>query len=162
MFYSSTDGQYINEGQAFTINNVQYPNNWLNLSTPEEKSAIGLEEVVATNLPANDIYYWVSSTLDKATLTYTNTPKDLATVKTNAVSQINATAYSLLLPSDWMAVMASETGTPMDATWKAWRASIRAEALAATTAINAATDVDTVASAVQVSWTPDPNAPVSE
>ena len=159
MFYSTTDGQYINEGQAFTINDVQYPNNWLNLSTSEEKSAIGLEEVIATNSPANDIYYWVSSTLDKASLTYTNTPKDLATVKANAVSQVNATAYSLLLPSDWMAVMASETGTPMDATWKAWRASIRAEALAATTAINAATDVDGVEEAINVQWSPDPNQP---
>ena len=157
MFYNSKENTYIQEGQAFTINGNQYAANWLNLSTPEEKSAIGLEEVIATNSPASDVYYWVSSTLDKATLTYTNTPKDLATVKANAVSQVNATAYSLLLPSDWMAVMASETGTPMDATWKAWRASIRAEALAATTAINAATDVDGVASAVQVNWTQDPN-----
>jgi hypothetical protein len=162
MFYNLKENTYIQEGQAFTIDGNQYAANWLNLSTPEEKIAIGLKEVIATNSPKSDIYYWVSSTLDKATLTYTNTPKDLAQVKANAVSQVNATAYSLLLPSDWMAVMASETGTPMDATWKAWRASIRAEALAATTAINAATDVDTVASAVQVSWTPDPNAPVSE
>jgi len=159
MFYSTTDGQYIQEGQAFTIGDVQYPQNWLNLSTPEEKLAIGLEEVIATNSPKSDVYYWVSSTLDKATLTYTNTPKDLTTVKANAVLQVNAAAYSLLLPSDWMAVMASETGTPMDATWKAWRASIRAEALAATTAINAATDVDGVASAVNVTWSPDPNQP---
>jgi len=159
MFYYPPENLYINEGQAFTIDGNQYAANWLNLSTLEEKLAIGLEEVIATNSPKSDVYYWVSSTLDKATITYTNTPKDLATVKTNAVSQVNAAAYSILLPSDWMAVMASETGTPMDATWKAWRASIRAEALAATTAINAATDVDEVASAVNVNWTPDPNAP---
>jgi len=138
MFYSTTDGQYINEGQAFTIDGNQYAANWLNLSTPEEKSAIGLEEVIATNSPKSDIYYWVSSTLDKATITYTNTPKDLTEVKANAVSQVNATAYSILLPSDWMAVMASETGTP---------------------AINAATDVDGVASAVNVTWSLDPNQP---
>jgi hypothetical protein len=161
MFYSTADGQYINEGQAFTINDVQYPNNWLNLSTPEEKSAIGLEEVIATNSPKSDIYYWVSSTLDKATLTYTNTPKDLATVKANAVSQINATAYSLLLPSDWMAVKAFETSTPINPTWNGWRAVIRTEAQNAITAINAAQDVDAVATAVQVNWTQNPNAPVS-
>jgi hypothetical protein len=159
MFYNSKENTYIQEGQPFTVDGNQFPANWLNLSTPEEKSAIGLEEVIATNSPKSDQFYWVSSTLDKATLTYTNTPKDLATVKANAVSQVNATAYSLLLPNDWMAVMASETGTPMDATWKAWRASIRAEALTATTAINAATDVDGVASAVNVTWSLDPNAP---
>jgi len=159
MFYSTTDGQYINEGQAFTINDVQYPQNWLNLSTPEEKLAIGLEEVIATNQPANDQYYWVSSTLDKATLTYTNTPKDLAQVKTNAVSQINATAYSILLPSDWMVVKSVETSTPINPDWNTWRATIRTEAASAITAINTSTDVNGVASAVNVNWTLDPNAP---
>ena len=159
MFYSSTDGQYIQEGQAFTIGDVQYPQNWLNLSTPEEKLAIGLEEIVATNSPASDIYYWVTSTLDKASLTYTNTPKDLAQVKINAVSQVNATAYSILLPSDWMAVKAFETSTPIDPTWNGWRATIRTEAANAITAINSATDVDGVASAVNVTWSLDPNQP---
>jgi hypothetical protein len=162
MFYSTTDGQYINEGQAFTINDVQYPQNWLNLSTPEEKLAIGLEEVVATNQPANDQYYWVSSTLDKATLTYTNTPKDLAQVKTTAVSQINATAYSILLPSDWMVVKSVETSTPINPDWNTWRATIRTEAASAITAINTSTDVDGVASAVNLNWTLDPNAPKKE
>ena len=162
MFYSTTDGQYINEGQAFTINEVQYPNNWLNLSTPEEKIAIGLEEVIATNQPANDQYYWVSSTLDKATLTYTNTPKDLTSVKTNAVSQINATAYSLLLPSDWMVVKSVETSTPIDPDWNTWRATIRTEASTAITSINTSTDVNGVASAVNVNWTPNPNAAQKE
>jgi hypothetical protein len=159
MFYNSKDNTYIQEGQAFTVDGNQYPANYLNLSTPEEKAAIGLEEVIATNQPANDIYYWVSSTLDKATLTYTNTPKDLAQVKTNAVSQINSTAYSILLPSDWMVVKSVETSTPIDPTWNTWRATIRTEAANAITAINAATDVNGVASAVNVTWSPDPNQP---
>ena len=77
MWYSSKDGQYINEGTQFTIDGVQYPPNWINATTLAEKTAIGLEEVIATNSPKDDKYYWVSSTLDKATLTYTNTPKDL-------------------------------------------------------------------------------------
>ena len=159
MFYSSTDGQYIQEGQAFTIGDVQYPNNWLNLSTQEEKEAIGLEEVIATNSPANDQYYWVSTELDEATLTYVNTPKELAGVQTNAVSQINATAYSILLPSDWMVVKAVETSTTVPAAWNTWRAEIRTQAQDAITAIEAAKDVDEVAAAVQVQWANDPNTP---
>ena len=162
MFYNSKDNTYIQEGQAFTVDGNQYPANYLNLSTPEEKAAIGLEEVIATNSPASDQYYWVSSTLDKATLTYTNTPKDLAQVKTNAVSQINSTAYSLLLPSDWMVVKSVETSTPINPDWNTWRATIRTEAANAITAINAATDVDGVASAVNVNWSLDPNAPKKE
>ena len=163
MFYSTTDGQYINEGQAFTINDVQYPSNWLNLSTPEEKSEIGLEEVIATNSPKSDIYYWVSSTLDKATLTYTNTPKDLAQVKANAVSQVNATAYSLLLPSDWMVVKAFETSTPINPDWNTYRASIRATADSTRTAVTAAQDVDAVATIMgNIQWAKSPSTLAAE
>lgn len=159
MWYSRTDGQYIYAGNQFTIDGVEYPSNWLNLSTQEEKEAIGLEEVIATNQPANDQYYWVSVELDKATLTYVNTPKDLADVKTTAVNNVRASAYSILLPSDWMVVKAFETSTQIPADWNTWRAEIRTQAQDAITAIEAATDVDEVATAVQVQWANDPNTP---
>lgn len=163
MFYSSTDGQYIQEGQAFTIGDVQYPNNWLNLSTPEDKVAIGLEEVIATNSPANDQYYWVSSTLDKATLTYTNTPKDLTSVKSNALSTVNSTAYSILQPSDWMVVKATETSTPINPDWNAYRASVRATADQTRTAVTAAQDVDAVATIMgSIAWPKSPSTLAAE
>lgn len=161
MFYSTTDGQYINEGTAFTISDVQYPANWLNLSTPEEKASIGLEEVVATNSPANYQYYWVSTELNGATLTYINTPKDLISVQESAISTINSTAYSILFPSDWMAVKAFETATPMDTAWSTWRSAIRAEAATQITAINACTTIEQLADLPNVSWSKDPNAPVA-
>jgi hypothetical protein len=160
MFYSLTDGQYIQPGNQFNIGGVEYPSNWLNLSTPEEKAAIGLKDVVATNSPANDQYYWVSTELNKATLTYVNTPKELASVKTATVSQINAIAYFILLPTDWMVVKAFETSTAIPATWNTWRATIRTQAKDAITAIEAATNVDEVATAAKVQWTPDPDAPI--
>ena len=157
MFYSTTDGQYINEGTAFTIGDVQYPANWLNLSTPEEKASIGLEEVVATNSPANDQYYWVSTQLNGASLIYVNTPKDLSSVKDNATNQVNSTAYSILFPSDWMVVKSFETGNPINPTWNAWRASIRSTADTTRTAIANATDVDTVASIMgSIAWPTQP------
>jgi hypothetical protein len=163
MFYSTTNGQYINEGQAFTIGGIQYPANWLNLSTPEEKLAIGLEEVIATNQPANDQYYWVSSTLDKATLTYTNTPKDLTTVKSNAFSQINATAYLILQPSDWMVVKATETSTPINPDWNTYRANVRATADQNRTAVTSASDVDAVANIMgSIVWPKSPNEIAAE
>jgi hypothetical protein len=158
MFYSTTDEQYINEGQAFTIGDVQYPNNWLNLSTPEEKLAIGLEEVIATNSPANDQYYWVSSTLDKATLTYTNTPKNLTDVKANAFTTINNIAYTLLQPSDWMVVKSVETSTPMNPDWNTYRANVRATADQNRTAVTSAIDVSAVESIMgSIVWPKSPN-----
>ncbi len=157
MFYCTQNQQYINEGTAFEINGVSYPANWLNLSTPQEKTEIGLEEVIATNQPADQTYYWVSEALNEATLTYTNTPKDLLSVKTTALSQINATAYSILLPTDWMVVKAFETSTPINASWNTWRQSIRTTALTATNAVEGASDVDAVATAMNITWPKDPD-----
>jgi hypothetical protein len=157
MFYKSPN-QYITEGTAFVIDGIQYPANWLNLSTPEDKAAIGLEEVVATNSPANDKFYWVSDSLNGASLTYTNTPKDVDTSKANEVLATNATAYSILLPSDWMATKAFETGTTVAAAWSTWRASIRTTAANQIAAINACTTIDDLANLPQADWAKDPNA----
>lgn len=157
MFYCTQTQQYIQEGTPFEINGVQYPANWLNLSTPEEKAEVGLEEVIATNQPANQTYYWVSETLTGADLTYTNTPKDLLSVKTVALNQINATAYSILLPTDWMVVKSVETSTPINPAWNTWRQSIRTTALNATNAVESAADVDAVAAAMVITWPKDPN-----
>lgn len=117
MFYCTTTGQYIQENTPFTIDGVQYPPNWLNLATPEEKSNLGLEEVVATNERKDDKYYWVSETLNGPELTYINTPKQLHTdangtigLVTTCSEQINTTAYSLMLPTDWMIIRKTERG----------------------------------------------------
>ena len=160
MFYCTTDGQYINEGTPFTIGDTQYPANWLNLSTPEQKAEIGLEEVIATNSPANDQYYWVSTELNQATLTYVNTPKDLDPCKTSEVATTNSTAYSLLLPSDWMVVKSIETSTPMAADWSQWRETIRTQAADQVAAINACTTIEQLAALPNVDWAKDPNAPI--
>ena len=168
MFYSTTDGQYIQEGTQFTIDGVEYPANWLNLSTPEEKAQLGLEEVVATNQPQNQTYYWVSETLSGATLTYTNTPKDLTGVKSTAISQVNATAYSILFPTDWMVVKAFETSTAIAPSWNSWRQSIRNTATTTVNAVEGASDVDAVATIMgAIAWPKSPSqmaaeAPVSE
>lgn len=163
MFYSTTTNTYIQEGTAFEINGVQYPANWLNLSTPEEKAQIGLEEVVATNSPASDQYYWVSQELNGATLTYINTPKNLTDVKANAFTTINNTAYSILQPSDWMVVKATETSTPVNPDWNSWRASIRATADQTRTAVTGAVDVDAVANIMgSIVWAKSPSVMAAE
>lgn len=159
MFYCTKDGQYIQEGTQFVIDGITYPSVWLNQSTPEQKAALGLEEVIATNSPFNPVYYWTGEVLEGATLTYTGTPKDLTEVKTNSISQINASAYSLLFPTDWMVVKAFETSTAIPANWNAWRTSIRTTASNAIASINAATNVDEIAALI-ITWPNDPNTPV--
>lgn len=158
MWYREQSNQYINDGTQFVIDGVTYPSAWLNQASLEQKTALGLAEVVATNSPYDPKYYWTGEQLNGATLTYTGTAKDLAEVKNNAITDIRATAYSLLLPTDWMVVKAFETSTPMNADWSAWRASIRQTTNNAVTAIESASNVEEVKSVVQsIVWANDPS-----
>lgn len=157
MFYRQASDQYIQEGQPFEIDGTSYPANWLNCATPEQKADLGLVEVTDSNQPEDDRFYWVSATLNGAVRTYTNTPKDLAGLKTQWTAQIRAAAYSMLLPSDWMVVKATETQTPVPTDWNTYRAAVRTACANAVTAILAATDVPALQVAVQVTWPKDPN-----
>ena len=158
MFYNEQYNQYVNEGQAFTLGDVFYPANWLNLSSPEEKTEAGLQEVIATNSPANQQYYWVSQELNGATLTYVNTPKDLTDVKTDAINQVNNAAYSILFPTDWMVVKAFETSTKVPTAWNTWRANVRTYATNEVSLIEATNSVDEVATIMgSLQWPLDPD-----
>ena len=157
MFYREQSDQYITEGTSFAIDGTSYPSNWLNMTSPEEKAALGLVEVTDSNTPEDDRFYWVSATLVGAIRTYLNTPKDLDGLKANWATQIRSTAYSLLLPSDWMVVKSVETQAPFPEAWKTYRAAVRTASSEAVTAINAAADIAALQAAVQVTWPTDPN-----
>jgi len=159
MFYKAPN-TYINEGTQFTIDGVTYPSNWLNQSTPEKNAALGLEEVTTVGELKDAKYYWIGEQLSGSVRTLTATPKDLADVQNQAITQVNATAYSVLLPSDYMAGKAFETGTAVPTEWADWRESIRATARAAIADITAATDVDTIA-ALTITWPNDPDHAVN-
>jgi hypothetical protein len=158
MFYREKSNQYIQEGQPFEINGTFYPANWLNCTTLEEKNALGLVEVTTSNQPEDDRFYWVSATMDGAVRTYTNTPKDLDKLKTQWTTQIRATAYSLLLPSDWMVVKSIETQTTVPDEWNVYRSAVRYTCSNAVNAILAATDIPTIQEAIKITWPRDPNS----
>lgn len=169
MFAIISNNQFVKflpEGTPFDLNGIQYPQNWLNLSTPQEKAKLGIVDVIYGQR-ADDKYYWVSEdapVVDGGVVkvNYTATPKDFAECQKQALSAVNAQAYSLLLPSDWMAVKAYETGVAVAQDWAAWRQGIRDQAAAQVTAIEACTTVDELAALPSVEWAHDPNyvAPV--
>ena len=160
MFYKQSTNQYINENTSFTIDDVQYPPQWLNQSTPADKEALGLVEVVTVGEAKDPTYYWTGETLADGVLTLTATPKDLSEVQKQAVASLNQTAYTLLFPSDWMVVKAFETSTPINANWNTYRATIRTQVATAISAIGSAVDVDGVAVAVKVEWANNPDVVV--
>lgn len=75
MYYSQTENKHITEYTQFTLGGITYPPQWLAQATPEQKAAIGLEEVSTVGTREDDRFYWVSESLVGATLTITNTPK---------------------------------------------------------------------------------------
>lgn len=154
----------VQAGTPFTWNGVEYPANWCNLSSPVDKAAIGMVDVVYGTMP-NDQYYWVTqqepvynAQTNQVDINYTATPKDLTSVKTNAISQINNTAYTILLPTDWMVVKAVETSTSVPVVWNTWRQSIRTTAASAVSAVEGAANVDEVAAVMgNINWPKDPD-----
>lgn len=159
MFYHASTDQYIREGVPFEIDDISYPANWLNLSTPEDKEALGLEEVITVGERKDDRYYWVSESLQGAELIITNTPKDFDGVQAQALNSLNQQAYSLLFPSDWMITRKAETGVDLQPEWSLYRDKIRIEVLVVRSSITNATTVDEIA-AITPNWPQDPNAPV--
>lgn len=164
MFAIISNNQFVKflpEGTPFDLNGTQYPQNWLNLSTPQEKAKLGIVDVVYGQR-ADDKYYWVSEdapVVDGGVVkvNYTATPKDLAECLKQALSAVNAQAYSILLPSDWMAVKAYETGTAVAPVWATWRQSIRDQADAQMLAISACQAVDELAALPSVEWSNNPD-----
>ena len=150
-------------GTPFTWDGLQYPANWCNLSTPDQKAAIGMVDVIYGAQP-NDQYYWVTQNepvydplRNVVNITYTATPKDLFTCQANAVNATNAAAYSILLPSDWRVVKGYETKTAIPADWDTWRQTIRTQCEAQVAAITACKTVDELAALPPVQWAHDPN-----
>lgn len=123
---------------------TQYPANWIRLASPEERAAIGITEV-ADAVSYDDRFFWG-----------VGNPKDLAQCKEMMISQVKATAGSLLASTDWKVVRASEGIKPVDADTLAARSAIRAASDANEAAITACTSVDALA-ALQMVWPSDKN-----
>ena len=107
------DNKSLSYDRAFTHEGIQYPANWLRLSSLEERNALGIVEV------ADDPYY------DQRFYWGPNNPKDLDELKQYWISTAKAGAASLLLQSDWYVVRRSDTGDEIPAEVITSRAEIR-------------------------------------
>ena len=141
-------------GVPFEHNGIQYPANWLQLSSQADRTAIGITEIADQPRP-DDQYYWVTQNPDG---TYTSTPKDLTQLKANAVKQVQQYVWSALNPTDYMDSRKANdpTYTP-PAAWVTWRAAMRTEMTTAIAAINASTDIPSLITAKTINWPHDPD-----
>ena len=147
----------VQPGVGFELDDIFYPANWCYLSTPEEKAAIGMVDVVYGER-LDDRYYWVSENepvynaeTNQVDISFTNTHKDLQPLKDYLIIQIKQTANLLLSPTDWKVVRAQETSTVLDAPTLTLRAAIRTASNTNEAAVNGCTTVAELA-AVQLIW----------
>ena len=123
----------LQEGTGFTDKDGnQYPGNWLNLSTEEDKVAIGITWV-ADPVRADDRFYW-DGNLDN--------PKDLAQLQSQFVAQIKDTAGKMLAQTDWYVIRKMERNVDIPSEVAAQRATIVAESNRLEDAINAVSTVE--------------------
>jgi len=170
------NGITLRVGRAFTYNDIQYPANWLQLSTMEDRAAIGVTWV-DDPVRADDRFYWNGDitmpkeledreevdengdpvyvqTLDNsdpANPVMVDTDERLVTkgLKSNWISQVKQTAGTMLAESDWMVIRKSERNVDIPAATVTKRAAIVAECDRLEAAITAAADIDAFIAVVQ-------------
>ena len=129
--------------RAFTHADIQYPANWLRLSSLEERNALGITEVADAPSWDQRFYWGVDNPkqLNDKTETVDGVEVKTTGLKTQWSDTQTAIAASLLAPSDWRVIKAKETGSNIPSTWKTYRAAIRTACNTRQTEINAVADV---------------------
>jgi len=112
---------------AFSHNDIQYPANWLRLSTAEEKTAIGITEVDDPKV-YDSRFYWGNGTakeLDDKKETIDGVEVTTLGVKSILKTQVKVTAGTLLAKYDWYVVRKTEKGTAIPSEISTYRDAVR-------------------------------------
>ena len=150
------DNRVLQLDTPFEHDGTSFPSNWLRLATPEERAAIGITEVVEQPRPDDRFYFVSGPNLDGS---WTAIPKDLSTLKTSWTAQFKQTAYSMLLPSDWLIIRKQENNTDIPAEWTTYREAVRTTTALAISDMEAATDIEAfIASVTSVQWPVSPDS----
>ena len=130
------DGNPLAVDVAFSHNDINYPANWLRLSTAQEKKDLGITEVADD--PVYDSRFYLSNgtakSLDDENATDKNGDllKDengdqviILGVKSVLKAQEKVTAGTLLAPYDWYVVRKAEKGTAIPSAISTFRDGVR-------------------------------------
>ena len=163
------NGNRLAEGTSFyDANGTQYPPQWLNQSTEEQKLAIGITWV-ADHAPVDNRFYWdtdlpkaledkletkedgsplykqvYDKTANNGKGAMVDTAEQVVTkgLKSNFIAQVKQTAGSLLAQTDWYVVRKAERNVDIPANIVTKRATIVTEADRLETAISNVTTVE--------------------
>ena len=121
------DGNPLAVDVAFSHNDIQYPANWLRLSTAEEKTAIGITEVEDPKV-YDSRFYWGNGSakeLDDTKETIDGVEYTYLGVKSVLKAQEKYIANSLLAKYDWYIVRKAEKSTAIPTTITTYRDGVR-------------------------------------
>ena len=114
------DGKNLPLDRAFTHNGVQYPRNWLRLSTQQDRDAIGIIWVAPPPSYDQRFYWGYDANGDLI-------PKDHAQLVELWTGNTKQTAASLLTPYDWYIIRKDETGKAVPQEVLDYRAAVRTQ-----------------------------------
>ena len=141
--------EILNGAKAVTINGIQYPSSIFGAWTKAELKNIGIYPTQITSTidskthrATGGVTYTINT--DHVAVHHAKTPHDLTDLKTKLLAEVDSNANNILTPTDWMTVRQVEAGVTIADDWKTWRASIRTQAAAMKTAINAVTTITDV------------------
>lgn len=123
-------------GAAFQHNGIKYPPNWLQLSTEQDRDALGIEWRPEPE-PYDQTFYWAP-----------DVPKDHGELVAEYVDTTKGRAYGLLQKSDWLFIRELDNAVPVDESTRSWREDVRLACQQKIAAINATTTVAELASYV--------------
>jgi hypothetical protein len=163
------NGKTLPIDRGFTHNDIQYPRNWLRLSTQEDKDALGITWE-ADPVRASDVYYWNGEldnpkaledvdavdengnpvweqeldNSDPENPVMVDTDVQVVThgLKHTMINQVKHTAGTMLAQTDWYVVRKAERDVAIPADVVAERSHVVAESERLEVAIAACADVE--------------------
>ena len=158
---SGTITKYFNHPKGFTLNDLQYPADIFMKWSVEEKTAIGIHEVVFDDSNKKDEQWYINTDQtfafanDTVTASYgTATPKAHADVtetidgveyttpglKTNLIKDLKVNVSNILANTDWYIIRNSEKSTAIPSSISTHRDAVRTKQAQMETAITNASD----------------------
>ena len=132
--YQLPDGKTVSDSMSFTYNGIKYPENWIRLSTKEDRKHIGLTGPLPEPAWYDQQFYWGP-----------DQPKDHAELVELYCGYVRLNANALLRETDWQVIREADNGTVINPDIKALREDIRLVAGTKIAEIDATADTDELA-----------------
>lgn len=135
--YQLPDGRIVSTDMAFTLDGVQYPSNWLALSSAGDRAERGIEGPLPEPAWYDQQFYWGP-----------DLPKDHGQLVEQYSEFVRMNANAILRDTDWMVIREADNGTPIDPAIKTWRQQVRIASGLKITALEATADTPELAAYV--------------